>query len=148
MPNLEEEEPQSRSSRLTQRRAASTAENFTAIIWNSKDGDCECHMSSQLEDKRGADEMASCVFDWLMKLPEDVKVVVFYCDKCAGQIFSEFKQHDWKKRCAQQQQNLLCLQQRWEVGGNANCTGQLKLPHRKAEIDYETLWMMLIMLLF
>ena len=57
--------------------------NFT--VWNFRDRDCVCHMWTQLDGERGSDEMASCLYDWIMKLQEGVKQVVFYCDKCAGQ---------------------------------------------------------------
>lgn len=44
-----------------------------------------CYLWHESIAKRGANEIASCVFKELMNLPDTIETVILYSDTCAGQ---------------------------------------------------------------
>ena len=44
-----------------------------------------CYCWSELEGRRGSNEIGTCVFRWLTQLPYETKEVSLYSDTCGGQ---------------------------------------------------------------
>ena len=59
---------------------------YNLTVWEGKkpnDGHCFCW--PEIEGKRGSNEIASCIFRWLEKLPRNIHEVSLFSDTCSGQ---------------------------------------------------------------
>ena len=50
-------------------------------------GDGSCYICDETQGKRGANEISSCLFDWLVSLDirNKYEIIGLFCDNCAGQ---------------------------------------------------------------
>ncbi|GFS25059.1 organic cation transporter protein [Elysia marginata] len=58
---------------------------YNLTVWEGKkpnDGHCFCWL--EIEGKRGSNEIASCIFRWLEKLPCSINEVSLFSDTCSG----------------------------------------------------------------
>lgn len=62
--------------------------NFTIYNVVSKQGDC--YMWNEVEGKRGSCEIASCLYTYFKSLPENIKHIICYSDRCGGQNLNKY----------------------------------------------------------
>lgn len=62
--------------------------NFT--IYDTASNNGYCYMWDETEGKRGANEVATCLLDYLKHLPEAIRTVTSFSDTCAGQNRNQF----------------------------------------------------------
>ena len=62
--------------------------NFTIYSLADKEG--KCYIWDETEGKRGANEIATCIFFYLCSLPEIVEDVIIYSDCCSGQNRNQY----------------------------------------------------------
>lgn len=62
--------------------------NFTIYNVVSKQGDC--YMWSEVEGKRGSCEIASCLYSYFKSLPDNIKHIICYSDRCGGQNLNKY----------------------------------------------------------
>lgn len=58
---------------------------FNLTVHAGSDDQATCYMWHEAEGGRGANNIASCLFQHLKSLPEEIKYVVMYSDTCGGQ---------------------------------------------------------------
>jgi len=58
---------------------------YNLTTHNLASGQASCYLWHEEVARRGGNEIASCVFKDLMKLPDTIKTVTLYSDSCAGQ---------------------------------------------------------------
>ncbi|KAK7486497.1 hypothetical protein BaRGS_00022298 [Batillaria attramentaria] len=62
--------------------------NFT--IYSLADGEAKCYTWDESEGKRGACEIATCIYFYLSSLPDSVEEVTIYSDCCSGQNRNQY----------------------------------------------------------
>lgn len=58
---------------------------YNLTVHNMKTSTASCYIWSEPIAKRGANDIGSCVFDFLKELSPDIKHVIMYSDCCSGQ---------------------------------------------------------------
>lgn len=58
---------------------------FNLTIHNCKENNATCYMWHECTSKRGGNEIASCLYDFIKNLPPTVSKIVLYSDTCGGQ---------------------------------------------------------------
>ncbi|KAK7094532.1 hypothetical protein V1264_006082 [Littorina saxatilis] len=62
--------------------------NFT--IYSLADGEANCYTWDESEGKRGACEIATCIYFYLRSLPNSVEEVIIFSDCCSGQNRNQY----------------------------------------------------------
>lgn len=63
---------------------------FNLTIHNCKEKNASCYMWHECSGKRGGNEIASCLYDYIKKLPLTVSKIILYSDTCGGQNKNSF----------------------------------------------------------
>lgn len=63
---------------------------FNLTIHNIQTSNASCYIWNETIAKRGANDIASCVFHYLENLPSNITHVIMYSDNCAGQNKNSF----------------------------------------------------------
>ena len=63
---------------------------YNCSVYSLGNGDALCFVWSEVEGKRGACEVATSIYQYLMSLPKSVTHVILYSDTCSGQNRNKF----------------------------------------------------------
>lgn len=98
---------------------------FNLTIHNCKTKQATCYMWHEATGKRGGNNIASCLYDYIVNLPQTVSKIILYSDTCGGQNKNSFVSVMFliaMKKCP----HIICIDHKFLVPG-----------HTHMECDYD-----------
>ena len=63
---------------------------YNLSVYSLGDGNVKCYMWGETQGKRGACEIGTCLVNYIMSLPNNIRHVILYSDTCTGQNRNQY----------------------------------------------------------